>query len=112
VANKLFLACCEQFVAPECHFLCQYETDHGQAKKMVNAWPVTIDSQSSKFNSAAPSDEFPLWAETTLGRPLLRLPEPGQPPVLPGPGLEFAATFGWKSKAKNLMPETTNPQLL
>ncbi|CAK5084931.1 unnamed protein product [Meloidogyne enterolobii] len=35
VANKLFLACCEQFVAPECHFLCQYETDHAAAKKLI-----------------------------------------------------------------------------
>uniref|UniRef100_A0A914N0S8 DB domain-containing protein n=1 Tax=Meloidogyne incognita TaxID=6306 RepID=A0A914N0S8_MELIC len=42
VANKLFLACCEQFVAPECHFLCQYETDHAAAKKLVNIYIHTI----------------------------------------------------------------------
>ncbi|KAI3413501.1 hypothetical protein GPALN_010991 [Globodera pallida] len=35
MANKLFLACCEQFVPPECHFLCQYETEQEAAKKLL-----------------------------------------------------------------------------
>jgi len=35
VADKLFLACCEQFIPEECHFMCQYETDQERAKNML-----------------------------------------------------------------------------
>lgn len=35
VANKLFKSCCELYVPPECHFMCEYETDQAKAKQLV-----------------------------------------------------------------------------
>ncbi|KAE9552693.1 hypothetical protein FO519_004099 [Halicephalobus sp. NKZ332] len=35
VANKLFLSCCELYVPPECHFMCEYECDQDKTKLML-----------------------------------------------------------------------------
>uniref|UniRef100_A0AC35GLJ6 Uncharacterized protein n=1 Tax=Panagrolaimus sp. PS1159 TaxID=55785 RepID=A0AC35GLJ6_9BILA len=36
VANKLFLSCCELYVPPECHFMCEYEYDQEKTKNMLS----------------------------------------------------------------------------
>uniref|UniRef100_A0A0N5CDB9 DB domain-containing protein n=1 Tax=Strongyloides papillosus TaxID=174720 RepID=A0A0N5CDB9_STREA len=35
VANKLFKACCNQFVPKSCHSLCTYDTDHVSARRRL-----------------------------------------------------------------------------
>ncbi|KAH7714083.1 Protein R57.2 [Aphelenchoides avenae] len=35
VANKLFKSCCELYAPPECHFMCEYETDQAKAKQLL-----------------------------------------------------------------------------